>query len=365
MTFDASHTPAVDDAVFRMPKIDLHRHLEGSLRLDTLLAIAMEHDITLPALSIEGLRPHVQLTKDEPRTMTQFLSKFAVLRQFYRSEKIIRRVAAEVVADAAADNVRYLELRFTPKALNNIVNTDYRHVVTWVCEAANDSARQHNMDVRLIVSVNRHESIEIAMLAYEAAIACRDMGIVAIDLAGAEANYPPELFRPLFDRAKADGLNITIHAGEWAGADSVRSAVELGARRIGHGIRSIEDASVVDLLKERGIVLEVCPTSNVDSGSVESMAAHPLGRLHAAGVKTTINTDDPLISGITLSDELRRAMASFGFSTPDIRRQTLTAAESAFLPETERILLVNKFRNWLFPPGTRPLSAIVPPPALP
>jgi adenosine deaminase len=265
-----------------------------------------------------------------------------------------------VVADAAEDNIRYMELRFTPKALNNIVNTDYKSVVTWVCEAANESAKQHNLDVRLIVSVNRHESLEIAMLAYDAALACRDMGIVGIDLAGAEANFPPELFRPLFERARADGMNITIHAGEWAGADSVRSAVELGAKRIGHGIRSIEDIAVVDLLKERGIVLEVCPTSNVDSGSVESIDQHPLGRLHEAGVRTTINTDDPLISGITLSEELRRASASFGFSTADIRRQTLTAAENAFLPEADRVMLVNRFRNWLFPPGTRPLSAIAP-----
>lgn len=342
-------------ALRNLPKVELHRHLEGSLRIETLLSIAMEYDITLPSVTAETLRPYVQLMPDEPRSMQQFLSKFAILRQFYRSEAIIKRVTREVIADAAEDNIRYMELRFTPKALNNIVNRDYQEVISWVCEAAKEAAEANNIKVGLIVAMNRHESLDIALNAFEAALALRGQGIVGVDLAGQEANYPVSLFRVLFERARAEGLGITIHAGEWAGPDSVRSAVEIGATRIGHGIRTIEDPDLVQMLVEKGIVLEVCPSSNVDSGAVASLKEHPLEKLYTAGVRTTINTDDPLISGITLSDEFARVLNATSLTLNDLKRMQILASRAAFLPSSERTALAAQFEAWFFPPPTRPL----------
>jgi adenosine deaminase len=332
-----------------MPKIELHRHLEGSLRLETLLSIAVEYDITLPSFSVEGLRPHVQVTPQEERSWERFLSKFGVLRQFYRSDTVIKRVTHEVIADAAADNIKYMELRFTPQALNNIVGETFPQVVEWVCDATKEAAAQHNIRVSLILSMNRHESLEIGEQVLEAALEFANSGVVGVDLAGREADYPARPFLPLFERAKASGLGVTIHAGEWSGADSVRDAVEiLHTDRIGHGIRAIEDKGLIDRLVEVGTVLEVCPTSNIDSGVVRNLSIHPLTELYRSGVKTTINTDDPLVSDITLSDEIENVITMTPLTLDDVKQQMLTAARAAFLPSDEREALAAQFQEWLY-----------------
>ena len=338
------------DLIRAMPKIDLHRHLEGSLRLETLLSIALEYGITLPALDIEGLRPFVQMVPGEPHSWQQFLAKFQVLRQFYRSETIIKRVTHEVIADAAADNVKYMELRFTPQALNNLMRCDYDQVVEWVCDAAADATDQLDIQVMLILSMNRHESVEIGEEVLEAAIQFADRGVVGLDLAGQEAGHSGLPFRDLFERAKAAGLGVTIHAGEWAGAENVREAIEaLGADRIGHGIRTVEDPALLDLLQARGTVLEVCPTSNIQSGAVADFGVHPLVALYQQGVKTTINTDDPLICNVTMSDEIIQVLASMPLTLDDVKQNILTAANAAFLPPDQRAALVAQYQGWLYP----------------
>ncbi|HVU13779.1 MAG TPA: adenosine deaminase [Phototrophicaceae bacterium] len=334
----------------QMPKIDLHRHLEGSLRLETLLAIAQEYGISLPTYDIEGLRPFVQIVPGEPRNWQQFLGKFQVLRQFYRSRTIIQRVTREVIADAAADNVKYMELRFTPQALNNLVRCDYQEVVAWVCDAVEQVTSELDIQVTLILSMNRHESVEIGDQVLEAAIHFADRGVVGLDLAGQEAGHSGLPFRALFERAKAEGFGITIHAGEWAGASNVREAVEiLGADRVGHGIRTIEDPTLFDLLQTRGTVLEVCPTSNVQSGAVEGFGVHPLIRLYQLGLRTTINTDDPLICNISLSDEISNVVKGMPpLTLDDVKRNILTAANAAFLPADRRAALVAQYQAWLY-----------------
>jgi adenosine deaminase len=333
-----------------LPKIDLHRHLEGSVRLETLVDIAREFEIMLlpECCEVDALRPHVQIMPDEPRTWQHFLSKFMVLRQFFRTPEIVQRVTREAVADAAADNVKYMELRFTPQALNNLMRSSYESVVGWVCEAAAEEAAKHDITVRLIVSMNRHESIEIGESVIMAALEHRHQGVTGIDLAGQEAVFSSRPFRDLFRQAKADGLGLTVHAGEWDGAQSVREAVEyLETDRVGHGIRAVEDPSLVALLVERGTVLEVCPTSNFQSGVVVNLADHPLPALYHSHVKTTLNTDDPNISDIVLSDELHCAMREMNLTLDDVKQQMLTSAQAAFLPETERANLVRRFEALL------------------
>lgn len=331
-----------------LPKIDLHRHLEGSVRLETLVSIADDAGIELPEYDAETLRPFVQMMPGETRNMQHFLGKFQTLRQFYRSPEVIRRVAREAVEDAAADHVQYLELRFTPAALSNIIRCSYDDVVAWVCEAVQEAARQSGIRVRLIVSMNRNESVEKGERVLQAALRYRSQGVVALDLAGNEQDFSSAPFYDIFRRAKAGGLHVTIHAGEWGGSANVREALDnLGAERIGHGVRAVDDDDLVRYLVERGITLEMCPTSNYQSGVVESWATHPLPHLVRQQVCATINTDDPLVSGITLTDELERAVSHLSLTVDEIKRRTLVAAQAAFLPDDERAALVDQFSAWL------------------
>ncbi len=329
-----------------LPKIELHRHLEGSIRLSTLVEIAQEYGIEMPEYDVELLRPFVQMMPTEAHNSQHFLAKFMTIRQFFLSEEVIRRMTREVVVDAAIDNVKYFELRFTPRALSNILNCSYEAVLDWVCTEAIVTAAEYDIQVRLIVSVNRHESFAIAERTLDAVLAYQSPYIVAMDLAGNESDYPAEPFQPIFVQAKNAGLGVTIHAGEWGSADNIRSAVTaLMADRIGHGVRAIEDLSLCDWLIERGIVLEVCPTSNVHSGAVAHWSQHPLNQLYRYGVTTTINTDDPLVSDITLTDELVSAVDFMTFSVEDVKRHMVNAAQAAFLPTVERNRLVSQFES--------------------
>ncbi len=333
-----------------LPKIDLHRHLEGSLRLTTLAEVARRFELDLAALDPEALRALVQVTNDEPN-FRNFLEKFNVLRRFYQAPDVIRRLAYEVVADAAHDNVRYLELRFTPYALASTQGYALADVIDWVAGAVQSAIGDHpGLQVGLIASVNRHESLAIAEEVTRLAIARQHLGIVGLDLAGDEFNYSAEPFRGLFRAAREAGLGVVAHAGEWTGAGTVRDAIEsLGVQRIGHGVRVIEDPGVVALARERGTVFEVCLTSNVQTGVVPRLADHPVCQMLALGLRTTINTDDPAVSDSNLTAEYHLATQHLGFTLAEIKASLLTAAESAFLPAAARAALVAQFRAALAP----------------
>lgn len=327
-----------------LPKVELHRHLEGSLRLRTLLEVARSHDMDL--FGTERLRPLVQIREEDPLTSTNFLSKFQTLRKFYRSSDVIGRITREAVADAAVDNVRYLELRFTPVALSRVENFTPSEVIDWVIEGAEQSSREFGIITRLIVSVNRHESPELAAQVIDLAIERKSDGIVGVDLAGDEANYPATPFAKIFQNARDEGLRVTVHAGEWSGAGNVAAAIDqLGAERIGHGVRVLEDPAVVALAREQGTVFEVCVTSNYQSGVVDGIGAHPLPEMLAAGLNVTINTDDPSISGITLGDEYYTVCEKLGLSFGTLRQRVLAAAEAAFMPPEERHKLVEQLQR--------------------
>jgi adenosine deaminase len=335
--------PQLYQQIQALPKVELHRHLEGAVRLATLVEVAEEYGIEMPEYTLDTLRPFVQMMPEETRSSQHFLAKFLTIRQFFRSAEVIRRVAREAVEDAAADNIRYMELRFTPPALSNILRCAYADVIGWVSEAVTKAAAATGTQVRLIVSVNRHEPVATAEQVLEAALAYRGQGVVAFDLAGNERDYPATPFAPVFQRARAEGLRVTVHAGEWAGAESVREAVErLGAERIGHGIRSVDDPALLDWLARRGVVLEICPTSNLHSGAVASWEAHPLVALNHGPLPVTINTDDPLVSDIRLTDEYQVALTHLGMTLTDLKRHLLTAVNAAFLPQEEgRALLAH------------------------
>ena len=327
-----------------LPKVELHRHLEGSLRLQTLCEIAAQYQLDLPT-ELEQLRPLVQVMNGEPGSSSNFLSKFNVLRRFYQSPEVIQRLTREVIEDAALDNVHYLELRFTPRALAKTHGYALHEVTHWVLHSV-EAARQAfpHMQVELIASINRHEPLDVAEKVLQIAVEHKE-DIVALDLAGDEVNFQAEPFAGLFKEAKQAGLGITAHAGEWTGSATVRHAIErLGADRLGHGVRAMEDASVVALARERGAIFEVCVTSNLQSGVIQQMTDHPLLKMLQAGLKATLNTDDPSVSNITLTDEYATSVGALQLTPEQLKATILTAAQSAFLPLAERHKLEQHFR---------------------
>lgn len=346
--------PLIDEPLYQtvkaLPKVELHRHLEGAVRLETLVEIARVHAFEMPEYEAEALRPFVQMMPDEQKDSTHFLAKFATLRQFFRSPEVIYRIAGEAVHDAADDQIHYMELRFTPRALSTVTGATPHEVVELVCAAVNEASRERGIEVRLIASMNRHESVSFGEQVLNAALANCHRGVVAIDLAGREEGFPASLFLPLFRDALESGLGITIHAGEWEGAQSVWDAIgNIGAKRVGHGIRALEDPGVLEIMLARGVILEVCPTSNVDSGVVDRLENHPLPWLTEQGLLTTINTDDPLISNITLTDELYRSITAMGLTLHDVKQATLRALQGSFLPDDDKARLLAQYRAWLYP----------------
>ncbi len=329
--------------MFNLPKIDLHRHLEGSLRLSTLSEIAYQHGVDLPTWKPEELRPYVQVVDDTPDFLG-FLAKFKLLRRFYSSREAVMRVAYEAVADAAADNIYYLELRFNPVALALNQGFSFEDVTDWVIEATHQAQTDHTIQVRLIIQINRHEPQYVGQMA-EIAIAKQDKGIVALDLAGDEQNYADVTpFMKAFQLARSEGLHVTIHAAEAGPPFNAKEAVEkLGAERIGHGVQIIHDLGVMDLFRRQQITLEVCPTSNLQTGIISKLKRHPLFALHQLGIPVTINTDDPSVSNITLTDEFLVATRGIGMPLHVLPHIILNAARAAFLPEPEKQRLISWF----------------------
>ena len=335
-----------------IPKVDLHRHLEGSVRSSTLIHIGRTHGFDIQGT--DYLRPMVQVLEDEPYTFENFLSKFTTLREFYRSQEAISRMTLEAIEDAALDNIRYLELRFTPVALGRAKEFPLGEVMDWVIAAAKEGEQTNGVITRLIASVNRHESVDLAETVIALAVDRKDSGIVGVDLAGSEANFPGAPFAGVFREAQQAGLHTTIHAGEWGGPPNVREAIEIfGTQRIGHGVRVMEDPSVVALAQERGIIFEVCVTSNYQSGVVPVLKKHPFPAMLDHGLNANLNTDDPSISQITLSYEYQLVCEELGVPLSKIAGRVLKAAQAAFLPEAERQSLVDSLSEELSVYGPR------------
>ncbi|HEY9077587.1 MAG TPA: adenosine deaminase [Anaerolineaceae bacterium] len=320
------------------PKVDLHRHLEGSLRLETLQEIALQYPALLPPP--HSLPAMVQINRDEAFSDKTFLSKFLTLRLFYQSPEIIQRVTREAIQDAAIDGIIYLELRFTPAALARARGFAIPEVSRWVAEAAQQASLETQLPVRLIASINRHESLAIASAVVQSAVDLIKMGIVGLDLAGNEAEFSALPFEGLFTEARQAGLMITAHGGEWGGSQNVKDAIlALGAARVGHGVRVLEDPMTVALARERGAVFEVCITSNLQSGVVANLSSHPIAQMIESGLAVTLCTDDPGISQITLSDDYYVACDLLGMSKEGLKDRVRVAARGAFLPPTERDIL--------------------------
>ncbi len=335
-TFSRREAANIDPA---LPLCELHRHLDGSIRLQTVLELAQQHGIVLPAQTPEALKPHIQVIDAESGLM-EFIAKFRYLSEVLVDADACRRVAFENVEDALNEGIDYIELRFSPWFMAQAHQLDPAEVVAAVIDGTRAGEAATGVRVQLIGILSRTYGPQTCMVELDALLAHR-AGLVALDLAGDEKNFPASLFRGHFRRARDAGLHITAHAGEADGADSIWSAIEdLGAERIGHGIRAMEDIRLMDYLAEKGIGLEVCLTSNVHTNAVISLASHPARHLLQHGVKINLNTDDPGISGIDLAHEYQIAAPLAGLAPSMLRQIQANALDMAFLSAADKSALM-------------------------
>ncbi len=293
------------------PKIELHVHLEGTVRARTLLQIARRNGVPLPADSVEGLAGLYRF-----RDFAHFLDVWLLTTTALRTEQDFRQVVVDYAAEAASHGAVYIEGIFTPAEPAGR-GCDWDEVFTGYCDGAKQAAEQYGVQVRLTPDIPRSYPLEMAELTARYSVAYRDRGVVGVGLGGPEAEYPPEPFARAFQIARDGGLGSVPHAGEVAGAPSVSGALDaLGADRIRHGIRAAEDPGLLRELVARGVVLDVCPISNVCTGAVASLADHPLPELAAAGVACSVSTDDPAMFETDLSADYAAA-AELGVSARD------------------------------------------------
>ena len=318
-----------------LPLIDLHRHLDGNVRLQTIIDLARKHDISLPAHDVEGLRPHVQVMVPQPGIMA-FISKFRYLVEVLADCDACRRVAYENVEDAYLEGIDYVELRFSPHFMALPHGLHHPAVVEAVIDGAEAGARNFGIGVNLIGIMSRTYGLESTTMELEALLEHREH-ITALDLAGDEIKFPGDLFIEHFRRARDAGWQVTVHAGEEGGARSIWQAIrELGATRIGHAINATEDPDLMDYMAAHGVGIEANLTSNVQTSCVEDFAVHPLRLFLDRGLLATINTDDPVISNITLPHEYRVAAPLAGLTEEHVRRAQRNSLRVAFLPEEEK-----------------------------
>ena len=318
-----------------LPLCDLHRHLDGAIRLETILELADQHGIELPANDVAGLAPYVHIDGSEPGLLA-FLARFKYLIEILYDADACRRVAYECVEDAKSEGIDYIELRFSPWFMAERHGLNPQEVVEACIDGLQAGQRDTGVRANAVGILSRNYGVETCHKELDAILACSDQ-LVAVDLAGDEAGYPAPLFVGHFKRIRDAGLHVTVHAGEAAGPQSVWDAIRvLGAERIGHGFRSIEDPLLVEYLVKHDIGLESCPTSNLHTTTVESYTAHPIRQLAENGVMFCLNTDDPGISAIDIAHEYNIAAPAVGLTPEQVRQSQAHGLEMAFLSDAEK-----------------------------
>lgn len=333
------------ELIARLPKAELHVHLDGSLRPATMVDLARKAGVALPTSDPDALRRYMLV--DDAQNLEEYLQRFDITIALLQDPEAIERVAWEMVEDAAADNVRRLEVRYCPLlscreglSLDEVIAAEYRGLAR--------GERDFGVKTGIINCSLRHftpeQSIEIA----EHSVRCRDLGVVAFDLAGGEAGRPPGVHGEAFDIAVRGCLGVTVHAGEAAGPDSIAEAIHrCHADRIGHGTRLREDPRLQDYVRDHRICVETNITSNVQTRAVDRAAEHPVRYYLDAGLNVTLCTDSWLMSGVISTDEYWLAHRELGFGRPEIDRLILNGFESAFMPWPEKQALLASVRTEL------------------
>jgi adenosine deaminase len=337
-------TTPLQRLVEAMPKAELHLHLDGSLRVATALELARTRGVDAPrdwaGMSRALIAPMPCVDQ------AQLLEAFDLPIALLQDAEALERIALELVETKAADNVRYLEIRWGP-LLHVAGGLPLADGIAAVCAGARAGAAHTGAVVRLICTALRSHDPAANLVLAETAVRFRDQGLTGWDLAGPEAAYSdPGMHAAAFEAARGGGLRITLHAGEWGGAGQVRRALAMDPERIAHGPGTIDDPSLCAELAARGVTLDLCPTSNVQAGIVAGLAAHPLARLHRAGVPVTLSTDDTTVSDITLSEEYANAVETVGLTLQELWAIDRHALDVAFADEATLVPLRDLFAAW-------------------
>lgn len=325
---------------FEIPKVELHVHLEGSMRPDVLLDLARRNRVELPASDIAGLREWFRF-----RDFDHFVDIYLTCSRCLRAPEDFYALTADVLAEQARQNVVYTEAHFTIQThLGN--GADGEAVRQAIAEAVAEAERKHGVTLRLIPDIVRNVPVAAADRTIEWALADRTGLVVAVGLAGIENGYPNEPFREHFDAARKAGLKVVAHAGEHGGPESIRSALDVvGLDRLDHGVRAVEDPALVNELAARGLPLDVCPSSNVCLGVFPDLRSHSFDRLRRAGVAVNVNTDDPPFFDTDLATEYARLARTFGYGAEDLTGFSLAALRASFLPEARKSEMEGEFRR--------------------
>jgi adenosine deaminase len=322
-----------------LPKADLHVHLDGSLRLSTMLELAEAQEIVLPASTPEGLAKALHCG-EHAGSLLEYLKAFETTLKVLQTDDALYRVAYELSEDAAAENVRYMEVRYSPM-LHTRGGLRLTTVVEAVLAGLWDAQKDHGIIANVILCGIRNISPESSVEMAQLAVAYKNRGVVAFDLAGAEYDYPAKHHVRAFELVRNNNISVTIHAGEAYGPASIHQAIHVcGAHRIGHGCRLREDGDLLHYVNDHRIALECCPSSNVQTGAVKDLRSHPLKLYHDLGLRVTVNTDNRLITDTTVSRELWLCHAHMGLNREDIHRIIINGFKAAFLPFHQKQTMV-------------------------
>ena len=347
--------PVIDREVLRrLPKAELHVHLDGSVRPATLLDLAAETGAPMPASDAESLRDYMVVR--EAADLEEYLERFSVTLSVMQSASALERIAYELAEDASKESVRYIEVRYAP-VLNARAGLSLGEAVEAPLRGLERAQRDHGIVGRVIVCAIRNMSPDVSLELARLAVGYKDRGVVGFDLAGGERGHAAVAHVAAFEHARSNDLACTCHAGEGDGADSIRQAVhQCGADRIGHATRLIEDPSLMDYVNDRRIALEICITSNVQTRAAESYEQHPVRTYFDEGLNVVLNTDNRLMSGTTLTDEYAFAAERLEFGLDDLARMAMNGFESSFLPYEERRALIASVRRELDAMSIKPTA---------
>lgn len=327
-------TLLTSELLAKLPKAELHCHLDGSVRPQTMLELARDQRVAMPEDDAEALRHYMRV--DDARNLEDYLARFGHTLSVMQTGEAMERIAYELAEDCAKEGVRYLETRYAP-VLNVEGGLSLAQAVEAPLRGLARAEREYGIVARVIVCGIRNMPPAVSLELARLAVDFKDRGVVGFDLAGGEAGNPASRHKAAFDYAFAHGLPCTCHAGEGDGASSVADAIHnCHAHRIGHGTRLIEDAALMAEVREKGIAIECCLTSNVQTHAVKSIELHPLRRYIEAGIKVSLNTDNRLMSGTDLVSEYGLAAKHLDFTFDELCRLARSGFDNAFLPEAER-----------------------------
>jgi len=333
-----------DKLLKELPKVELHCHLDGSLRVDTILDLASKQNIPLPSSNPHNLKKMLSIGQKRV-TLEEYISRFDITLSVMQTPDSLSRIAYELIEDVASENVRYIEVRYSP-ILHTTRGMTLEEAITSVKNGLKKGEKDFGVKSGIIVCGIRHISPEASLKLADLCVKFKNNGVVGFDLAGAEENFPAKDHREAFYMILNHNINATIHAGEAFGPSSIHQAVHYcGAHRIGHGTRLKEDQDLMNYINNHRITMEVCLTSNWHTYTVKSLKEHPLRYYYDRGIRVTLNTDNRLMSDTTLTKEFRIARDLFNFQLHDFREVTIIAMKAAFLPHLERKEMIKNIAN--------------------